>query len=280
MWKSTRTIVAALGVAMAMPSLSGFAHGVFDPGALPKGADQASAEVWLRRSDAWRRRGDLDAARSDLARAARIAPDRSDLAYHRARLQLAEGDAPGAIRSLEPFVDAFPDDAQAQALLARALVAVGRPADAVGAYARAIAASRQPAPDHYVARARARIAADAAQVEIAVRELDAGISRLGPVPALVHEAIALERAGGRHTTALARIEREIARAREPVWWQERRAEVLCEAGREQAARRSFGEALRAAQAAPDRRRRTPSWRSLESRLREGRTASCVAEVGP
>ena len=279
MQKSTRAIAAALGVAVAASALPGLAHGVFDPGARPEGHDAHRAEPWLKRSDAHRRRGDLATAWSDLAEAARLAPERSDLAYHRARLHLAGGDGAAAVRELERFLIASPDHVQGHATHARALIALGRHALAAEAFGRAIAVADDPAPDHYVSRARARLAAEANTRGLAIAELDAGIARLGPVPALVQEALAIERAGGRLDAALARIEREIARAREPVWWKERRADVLCDAGDTTAAQRGYREALALALAAPQRRRSTGSWRALETRLRQrGRAGSCVART--
>jgi len=100
------------------------------------------------------------------------------------------------------------------------------------------------------------------QVEQALRGLNDGIAKLGPIVSLQLPAIELELALGRHEAALARVDAVGAGAPRQEVWLARRGEILEQASRATDARRAYRAALLALEAA----RPTRATRELESRI--------------
>src|SRR5690606_27991547 len=109
---------------------------------------------------------------------------------------------------------------------------------------------------------------DRRRVADAVEALDAGIARLGPIPALQLPAVELEVWLDRPAAALARLERLIAREGRNPAWLVRRAEILARAGRAAAARAAYEEAG-AVLAAHAGNRRIHAFDALADRIAAG-----------
>ena len=100
----------------------------------------------------------------------------------------------------------------------------------------------------------------------AIAGLDEGLEAAGPLPALTRAAIELELRANHADAALARVEIEILRSRQPVWWMVRKAELLAATGRGDEAQPVYAEARQQLIAQPAHRRNQPGWRELEARL--------------
>jgi tetratricopeptide (TPR) repeat protein len=223
-------------------------------------------DLLLRRAELYGHSGDFSAAHADLDRAARIAPALREIDYRRAELLLDEGVAAQAVVVLDELLAADPDHVGGHIARARALRRLGRPLDAAAAYTQALDRTPSTAPDLYLERADALAAAGPSHVTAAISGLDEGLETLGPLPALTRAAVELELRANRAEAALARVEIEIMRSRQPLWWIVRKAELLDASGRGDQARTVYAEAWQHLIAQPAYRRGQPSWRELEARL--------------
>jgi tetratricopeptide (TPR) repeat protein len=219
------------------------------------GETHAAAEA----SRAW------ELAEADFAKGLELDPGLRAIHVALGRLRLAAGRPAAALAPLERFLEDEPDHAEARLYLARALAGVGRREEAAAAYARSLERTSAPAPDVYLERAD--LLETAGRREDALRGLEEGLDRLGPVVTLDLKALEIEAALGRHEAALARVDRWLARPGRREEWQVRRAEILARLGRNAEARASADAALASLAALPPGRREVPAARALEGRAR-------------
>jgi tetratricopeptide (TPR) repeat protein len=229
-------------------------------------------QALIQRAELRRAHGDHQEALADLGEAARLgaaqrAGDelllRVDLLRGRT---LVEGGQPRMARTyLDRVVAKRPDSAPALQTRARALTALGEHAAAAADHERALPLIANPTPDDYLARAHAQIAAG--RKGQAVRGLDEGIARLGPLPTLHLLAIDLDVAARRWDSALARLAALAAQSPRQETFHHRRGEILLAAGRRADARAAFQAALDAIAALPPHLRGTPAVNQLEEKAR-------------
>ena len=201
-------------------------------------------------------------AQKDFERVATLRPNDPTNEFHLGQASLDLGATNDAVRRLERFVTARPDSVPGHRTLFRALRLAGRPREAAAQLEAAITLSPDPLPDWFLEQAKALKDAGASAEEI-LRPLDAGIARLGPLPALELMAVDVEQQRGETDRALARLDALAARAERKERWIARRGDVLLKAGRTQEARSEFLSALRALDALPDKLRR--AWTASELR---------------
>jgi tetratricopeptide (TPR) repeat protein len=228
----------------------------------------------LQRGELHQRAGAYDAASADFQAAEHLDPGRPETAFCRAALWIETGDLDRA-DSLTAALCADHRCREAAWRLRSALLAArGDPAGAASALGRALAASERPRPDDYADWARLclgagsdRGGADPERIHDALAALDAGIARLGPVPALHLYAIELERARGHPEGALRRLEAVACGLGEPALVSSRRAVLLEEAGRIPEALAAYTETLtRIASLAP--RARSPRLLAIDGEARD------------
>lgn len=226
-----------------------------------------SAELYYRRAELHRLHEDWPAARADYDRAERLDPGLAEVDLGRGRAWRGAGNPGRAEEALARFLSRRPDHAGALLELARARLALGRPAEAARDYARALALLPEPKPDFFLERARAQEAAgDRAG---AIEGLEEGMKRVGRIVTLEAAALELEIAEGRLDAALGRLDRLAAATPRPEAWLVRRGEVLRRAGRTAEAEAAFRAALAALESLPPARRVVKSVRDLEARARAG-----------
>jgi len=228
-------------------------------------AEPGNAILYLRRAELYRLDSEFPAALADYSTARRLDPGLviADLGEGRA---LLDANRPGeARRLLERFVRAKPNDAEGRLELARALVRLHGTNAADAEYARAIAVAPEPRPDVYFERARFLRAAG--RLPAAIRVLDDGIARLGPLASLEELAIELELEGKNPDGALARLDRIFPPGARQGTRLARRGEILAGAGRSAEARETFLRAQRAIESLPSRLRQTRAVQKLEGRVR-------------
>lgn len=229
----------------------------------------ASAPLHFKRAELERAHRQWDAALADYARGAVLDPDLAAVDLGRGLLFL-ETDAPGAAReALDLFLARHPAHAEARAARARAFARLGDWRAAADDLTAAIAASPRPRPEYFIERARALAAAGEARIGEAIRGLDEGIARLGPLVTLQLLAIDLELRRQAHNAALARVDRLAAASPRKETWLLRRGEILERAGRLPEARLAYAAALESIGTLPDSRRRARAAQELEEQARAG-----------
>jgi len=105
---------------------------------------------------------------------------------------------------------------------------LGRPSEALSDYREALKRTRLPEPD-LVLEAADALAGQGCEAE-AVRVLEAGVEKLGAVPAFVLRLIDLEIGAKDFNAALARVEVMRQSAPRPEPWMARRASILAQQG--------------------------------------------------
>jgi tetratricopeptide (TPR) repeat protein len=180
-------------------------------------------QAYLRRATELLGEGDTAAALDALATAQKFGAEAGACELLRARIALAAGSPAEAQSAAERALHAGAG-ADAHRLRARALDALGRHADAAGAFVAAIGDARVPGPDDYLDAARAFHAGGDPATALVV--LDAGLGRLGPLAALQQFAIDLEVERRHYPAALARLDVLLTRNPRNRHWQQRRHEIL------------------------------------------------------
>ena len=209
-------------------------------------ADPRDATLYVKRGRLHGHHRDWEQALADYDRAGRLDPAVEGLSLARGRTLLDAGRHEEAKAELDRFLASHPRHAAARAYRARACRALGENRAAAEDYARAIAAEEEAGaapPELYLERARALAAEGAVTREEALRVLDEGLARRGPVPALQLYAIDLEVAGRRYDEALARVAAAAALSPRPESWWARRGRILEAALRPEEARIAYEKAL-------------------------------------
>ena len=184
----------------------------------------------------------------------------------RAKMLLESGAPERARPEVERFLAHNVDHPDALLTQAQVLVKLGWGVEAVRFLDRALARHPQPEPDHYLARVDVLVALGDAHLDRAIRGLDQGMRRLGPVVSLEDRAIELELRLKRFDRALARIKRQGQVSLRKDLWLARRADILAQAGRPAQARRARQQALEAMQSLPTTLQLRPSTVALRQRL--------------
>jgi tetratricopeptide (TPR) repeat protein len=214
--------------------------------------------------------GDFDAALADFGRAASLDPGNTTLDLLRGRALVDAGRALQGKIHLDRFLVRHPESGLGFAQRARAALALRDAAGAAADWNAAIERLRSPTPDDYLARLEAQLAAG--QHEAALRGLDQGMARLGPLAALEQPAIELELRARRWDAALGRLERLAAQSPRKETFHQRRGEILLAAGRRSEARTAFRAALAAITALPPHLRATQTTAELELKAKQSLAA--------
>ncbi len=228
-----------------------------------------NAHLYVRRGRAY-----LDEARyyraiGDLRRALKIEPSLRSAHYFLAQAELAVNRRVKAEASAKRFLASLADDdrggrIRAHRLLGHVLAARGKLDRAADHYYRAFSLSESPRPRDVIALAR--VYARAKRVDDALRAIDAGIAKLGPLVTLERQALELEQSHGRYQAALARLDRLIAASKHPAPWLYRKATLLRDRGDLEGARHAAALGLRALADLPAGRRRAPALVELQAKL--------------
>ena len=229
--------------------------------------DPRNAALHLKRGQLHRMHREWDAAMADLDQAAMLDPDLSVTDLARGRTLLEANWPIFAKLTLDRFLAKQPTHSDGLVTRARVLVKLKQPVAAAEDFARAIANRSEPEPYLFIERAQALASAGDDRLEEALRGLDEGVKKLGPLVTLQLPAIELELKGKRYEAALARLETIAAQSPRQETWLTRRAEILAQAGRLTEARAARIAALAAIDSLPPSRRQDKTTLELEARLR-------------
>ena len=187
--------------------------------------------------------GDWEVTLVQLARVDQLAPGQLATDLLRGQALALGGKFEAARARLDTFLAAHPGHATALAARAKVVSELGDPQQAAADSAAAVAATPRPEPDAYFDLANFLVAAGRSAE--AVRALDEGIAKLGPLPALVDRATELDLARGHGDAAVARAEARVAAAAPALRPSllAARASVLARAGRLEESRAAW-QALR------------------------------------
>lgn len=224
-------------------------------------AAPAQAELYLARGELYARHADFIAAEANYLRAAELSPRLPRLDLLRGALALATGEPAGARAHLDRALAVDPCDAEALLLRARAHAGIAAGDRARRDLDAALALIAHPRAELYLERAR--MSATPAE---AVRILDAGIARLGPIHTLQLRALELEESAGRFDAALTRLGQIIALSERREAWLKQRGDLLRRAGRPKEARAAYAAALAEIHALPVWLRESPDTQKLADEI--------------
>jgi tetratricopeptide (TPR) repeat protein len=224
----------------------------------------SNALLFFQRAELYRVDQDYTNALVDLDRVAQLDPKIARVDFCRGRVQFEANRPQAALPPLNSYLAGKPKDAEAYTTRARVLARLGQHKPAVEDYTTAIGLSTS-SPELFIERAESWRAQGKA--EEAIRGLDEGIRKMGPLVTLELPAIDLEVSLKRYDAAVARIDTVTTRLQRKETWLLRRAEILRQAGRESDARSNYQEALAAIQRLPPTHRNTRATLDLEGRIR-------------
>jgi tetratricopeptide (TPR) repeat protein len=226
-----------------------------------------NAELYLKRGELHRAHQEWDAAQADYDLAQAFNPGLKVVDLGRGKMFFEANWPLSAMVALNRFIAHYSNHVDALVTRARTLVKLGRRIEAAQDYSQAIASAAQPQPEMFLERAQALTAEGEAYIEQALKGIDEGINRLGPLVVLQLYAIDVEVKEKHFDSALGRLERVAAQSPRKETWLERRAEILQQAGRPREAIEAYQAALKALDTLPPSRRQVPAMIELEKRVR-------------
>ena len=224
-------------------------------------------ELFMRRAELHRAHSDWDASQADYDHAFALDPKLPIIDLARGRMFLDANWPLSSKTALDRFLARHPDHAEGLILRARAFVKLNRRLEGVADYTKAIARAAEGKPELFLERAQALAAEGKDHIDEAIKGLDEGIKKLGPLVTLNLYAMDLETENGRYDAALTRLDQVLAKAPRKETWLERRGNILRQAGKPAEARETYQSALDAMKTLPPSRRNVPAMLDLEKRLR-------------
>ena len=227
-----------------------------------------NSELFLKRGELHRVHQDWDAAHADFDHAFALNPKIETIDFSKGRLFLDANWPLSAKISLDRFLSKYTNHVEALVLRARAQAKLEMRIAAVADYTRAIGLSSESRPELYIERAQALATDSGSSAKEAVKGLDEGIKKLGPLVTLELCALDIEVKEKQYDDALKRLDTVMAKAPRKETWLARKGEILEQAGRTKEAREAYASALKAMDTLPPTRRNVPALMDLEKRLRE------------
>ena len=201
--------------------------------------DPKNASLYLQRGELHRLHRDWTRAAADYDRAERLQPSLKIVELARGKMLFESGRFKSAKLTLDRFLSQQPGHYGALLTRARVLAKLRDRNAAAKDYTAALALSSPPEPELYHERANV-LAGDEHHIDEALRGLDEGIRRLGPVVTLQLAAIDLELRRKNYDAALARLDQITAQAERKQPWLARRSEILKLASGDEQARAHSG----------------------------------------
>ncbi len=232
-----------------------------------------NASLLLKRADLHRVHGEPAEALKDLDRVSNIDPTLKTVDLVRGKVLLDSNQPALAQAALDRFLAQVTNHVDGLETRARVQIKLGRNAKAIDDLSKAISNSPRPDPQLYLDRANLLRSLNPPRFDEALRGLNEGIEKLGPLVTLELPAMELEVLENKYDAALQRLDRLAASASRKETWLVRRAEILTKAERFGEARQTFAAALKAIQTLPDGLRNKPATRDLEARVRTALAAA-------
>src|SRR5688572_25560507 len=229
--------------------------------------DPKNSELYLKRGELHRAHQEWDDAQADYDHALALNPGLTVVDFTRGRMFLEANWPHSAKICLDRFLRKHTNHVEGFTARARTLVKLEKPLDAARDFTTAISFAPTGRPELYIERAQALASAGDKHYEEALRGLDEGIGRLGPLVTIQLHAIDLELKRKQFDPALGRLEKIAAQSPRKETWLARRGEILQQAGRRDEARAAYEQALKALDTLPPARRNVPAMTELERRIK-------------
>ena len=221
----------------------------------------------VRRSQLYTLKGEYDLAVADLNQAGQIGGVPT-IDHEKAKLFLTAGFNETGLEYANRYVAANPNDYQGYLVRARLLTKLNRLSEAATEYFQVIEKNRDTPLDIFIEGAKAVSTEDGAYLPQALKMLDQGISRIGPVITLQSAALEAEIRQGSWDAALARVDRITQQTPRKDTWLAKRGDILVKAGRYDEARKAYQSALEAIEKLGPNQRRQTGTIEMEKQLKE------------
>jgi predicted Zn-dependent protease len=269
-WKlgTVRVIVALILLATLASAHDGLHEQIAEVTARIKRAP-LDATLYLKRGELYRLHQDWRRAEADYNRAASLQPALTVVDLARGKMLFEAGRPQAAVVTLDRFLLKQPQEVEALVTRARVLVKLGRRTEAGKDFTTAISLTSTPQPELYIERARSLAdypGGNKSNAIGALRGIDEGLTKLGPLVTLQLYAVELELRLKNYDKALNRLETIAAQSPRKETWLFKRGEILLLAGRKVEAHEAFVRALAALKSLPMHSRRTRAVIDLEARL--------------
>ena len=232
--------------------------------ALNSGSTNA-AELYLQRGELHREHQQWDLAEADYQSAAHAGAEAEKIEVCRGWLLTDSGQLEVAENKFTEVLNRFSKDGDAFIGRARVEAKLGKNDAAIADFERGTALQSKPTPEDILTLAR--LHAQAERTDKALKTLDAGIIKVGPLLALETYALDLELRSTNAVAALARVDTIVEHAPRKELWLAKRGEILLQAHRLPEAQQSFIAALRAIDSLPPRLQQSPSMVQLQAHIR-------------
>jgi tetratricopeptide (TPR) repeat protein len=224
-------------------------------------ASPNDADLYLERGELYARHDDLVSAEANYLRAAELSPQHPQLPRALGALEFANGRLAEARAQFDAALARNPSDAETLVLRARTLSALNQRAAALADYNRALTLIENPPPEIFLERASLY-----SSPQEALRSLNEGLERLGPVISLQLRALALEESQGQIDAALKRVDQLADQTERKEVWLKRRGDILSRAVRTREAEAAYAAALEAIATLPAWLRESPDTQRLAAEL--------------
>src|SRR5436190_4352464 len=221
----------------------------------------------VQRSQLYTLKGQYDLAVADLNQAGQVGGVPS-IEYEKAKLFLTAGWNETGLEYASRYVAANPNDYQGYLVRARLLTRLNRLPEAADDYFKVMEKNRETPLDVYIEGAKAVSSEDGAYLPQALKMIEQGITRIGPVVTLQSAALEAEMRQGSWDAALARVDKIAQQSPRKDTWLAKRGDVLVKAGRYDEARKAYQSALEAIEKLGPNQRRQPTTIEMEKQLKE------------
>lgn len=222
------------------------------------------AQLYLQRGELHREHKDWDAAKSDYDRASQLDSKLTAIDFCRAKMLDDSGELEAARAMFDKVVVRNPKDGEAFIGRARVVVRLGQSKAAIADFQRGLELLTEPKPEYFMELAQTFVSEK--KTADALRTLDQGIKKFGPIVTLQGYALDRELERENYDAALARIGTIIKDAPRKENWLARRGDILLAMGRPAEARQSFAESLGAIKILPSILQKAPPMQTLQARV--------------
>lgn len=228
-------------------------------------------DLYYRRGELFRRHAEWDLAWADYERAERFGGKMEILDLSRGLLLAEAKWGHSALGYLDRYLAVESNSIPALSTRARVHLSFTNRSAAIQDFSTAIARTSDPRPELYLERAQVLMSTTPPDFAEALKGIEQGLEKLGPVVTLQLQAIDLELRLEKTNAAIARLDSIISQSPRKETWQARRGEILMQAQRWSESSASFKESLASLRSLPASRRNAPAMRELERRIQSALT---------
>ncbi|HTL53588.1 MAG TPA: tetratricopeptide repeat protein [Planctomycetota bacterium] len=269
-WRGQQALLLLLLSLAGLPALSAHAEleEQIEQATAAIAKDPTNARLRLGRAELYRLHEQFDEAFADLEVAAGLDTTLEEIEFVRAKLYVDLKYRSAARTAFDHYLARVPAAVEAYLARARLFADLQEIPLAIADYSQAIAHSKQPLPEYFIERARLELLKGGGGPAAAVKGLDEGIAKIGPIVTLELPAKDLDLAAGRYDAALARIDLLMQASDRKETHLEIRGAILEQAGRKEAALTAYREALTSLAKAPEGAQVTSASQALKTRLQQ------------